>query len=76
MKAMLDFSDLTIQAQRSILENLLLRMDGARAKSIAELALREKCSIKELWAQSCLHAGIEPCEIPLRLLGPGNRPST
>jgi hypothetical protein len=70
---MLDFSDLTIQAQRSILEKLLLRMDRAQAKSIDELALREKCSIKELWAQSCLHAGVKPCEIPLRLLGTTNR---
>jgi hypothetical protein len=63
---MLDFSDLTIQMQRAILESLILRMDKAQVKSIAQLAAREKCSTEELWAQSCRHIGIEPCEIPQR----------
>ncbi|SDR57877.1 hypothetical protein SAMN05519103_05913 [Rhizobiales bacterium GAS113] len=66
---MLDFSDLTIQMQRAILENLILRIDNAQVETIAQLAVREKCSTEEVWAKSCLHVGIEPCKIPQRLLG-------
>jgi hypothetical protein len=65
----IDFSDLTIQKQRAILEKLIARLEMARLGSIADLAARQKCSVEEVWSETCVSVGIEPCTIPEGLLG-------